>query len=113
MKKADRSKMMQVVVALCMVGLVSPLTAQAKGGKSWGKDTSPPSDIYVQYDKNADGKLDDAEKDAMRKDYEKDPAGPLKAFDLNSDGKLSDDEISAIPATKPGEAPAKKNKKQK
>jgi hypothetical protein len=46
-----------------------------------------------KYDKNNDGKLDDDERAAMRKDRE---AEMLKRFDKNNDGKLDDEERAAM-----------------
>ena len=105
-------KVYLVALGLCVLGMAAPVATFAKGKKN--KDVaSVPSDIYAKYDINADGKLDDTEKAALRKDFAANPTDALKACDLNSDGKLSDDEINAIPTTKPGDAPAKKGKKNK
>ena len=103
-----------IVGALCVMGLVAPTPSLAgKGGKNKGAAPSVPSEVYAKYDKNCDGRLDDGEKAAVKKDFEKEKEGPLKAFDANNDGKLSDEEIIAIPATKPGDPPVKKKKNKK
>jgi len=107
-------KLYMIVAGICLLGLVAPTPSFAgKRGKNKGGTVTVPSDVYAKYDKNGNGKLDDDEKDALKKDYEKEKDGPLKACDANSDGKLSDEEIAAIPATKPGDAPVKKKKKNK
>jgi hypothetical protein len=38
-------------------------------GKNKGAAATVPSDVYAKYDKNGNGKLDDDEKDALKKDY--------------------------------------------
>ena len=106
-------KVYLAVIGLCVCGMIAPVATYAKGKKNKAPAPSVQSEVYAHFDANADTKLDDAEKDVIRKEYAKDANGSLKAYDLNTDGKLSDEEISAIPATKPGDAPAKKGKKKK
>ena len=53
------------------------------------------SEIFKKYDKNGDGKLDDEERAALRKDRE---AEMLKKYDKNGDGKLDDGERQAMRA---------------
>ena len=79
--------------------------------KDAGATATLRSDVYVSFDKNFDGKLDDAEKDDIRKCFEAEKLGFLKVWDKNSDGKLSDSELNAIPATKPADKPVKATKK--
>lgn len=96
-------KVLIITVSLCLFGLVAPsniIAAKADGAKA---------KIIAKYDKNSNGVIDGDEKEALRKDFEKDPNGDLKQFDKNGDGKLDDDEISAI---KPGSG-NKKEKKEK
>jgi hypothetical protein len=56
-------------------------------------------DPYKKYDKNGDGKLDDAEKAAIRKEREdlrkEQTAQLLKKYDKNGNGKLDEDEQQA------------------
>ena len=108
-----------VAMGLVLIGLVAAPGAFAKGK---GKNAAPafttvPSDVYKQYDKNANGTLEADEKETLRADFAKEPTGALKVYDTNNDAKLSDDEIAAIPATRQVEAPApvkeKKHKKNK
>ena len=109
-------KLYLIVAGMCLLGLVAPTPSFAGKGKNKGTGTTAaPSDVYAKYDKNCNGTLDADEKAALKKDFEKDKTGPLKAYDINGDGKLSDDEIAAIPATKPSDTPKKekKNKKKK
>ena len=104
-------KLCLLALGIALLGLIAAPAAFAKK-----KDKTPqtvPSDVYAKYDKNYNGILDADEKAAILKDFAATPADPLlKPFDTNNDGKLSDDEIAAIPATKPADAPAKKHKKK-
>ena len=56
----------------------------------------------AQYDKNSDGVISGDESAALRKAFEANKTGPLKAFDLNADGTLDDNEIAAIHIGKHG-----------
>jgi hypothetical protein len=104
-------KLYVIAISAALLGVLAAPAVFAKGKKDKNAPTQTmPSDVYAQYDKNGNGVLDADEKDAIRKDYAKDPNGPLKIYDLNNDGKLSDDEIAAIPATKVIDAPPKKKK---
>jgi hypothetical protein len=47
--------------------------------------------MLKKYDKNTNGKLDDDEKAAMKKDREE----AMKKYDKNGDGKLDDTEKAA------------------
>ena len=106
-------KLYLVVAGLCLLGLAAPSPLYAKGGKNkGGAPTSVPSDVYAKYDKNSNGALEAEEKEAIRKDFEADKNGPLKACDTTGDGKLSDDEIAAVSATKPSPPKEKKRKKK-
>jgi hypothetical protein len=66
------------------------------------------AELLKKYDANANGKIDGAELETVRKDFAGSPDLNLKALDKDSDGKLSDAEIEALN----GEAP-KKGKKKK
>ena len=108
--------MKKVLLFACVAGLLGVFTVTdafaGKGGKKGG-DAAPAnvrSDVYGKYDGNADGILSAEEKAAIRKDFEADKTGSLKAWDSDADGKLSDTEIAAIPPTKPADKPAKAGK---
>jgi len=103
-------KLYILTISVALLGLMAAPAAFAKKKDKTVPTATMPSDVYTQYDKNGNGVLDTDEKDAIRKDFAKDPTGILKIYDTNNDGKLSDDEIAAIPATKVVDAPAKKKK---
>ena len=68
-------------------------TAAAEGEK---KPEAPKRNpIMEKYDLNKDGKLDEAEREALRKDR---TAERIKRFDKNSDGKLDEQEEAAARA---------------
>ena len=48
------------------------------------------------FDKNNDGAITGDESTELRKAFDADKTGPLKAFDLNTNGTLDDNEIAAI-----------------
>src|SRR5690242_740648 len=86
------------VLAAALIGIVAPAAMadeQGKGGKG--------AELIKKFDKNGDGKLDDQEKEAAKKEFQgKRGAGSpggrgdlLKKYDKNGDGKLDDDEKEA------------------
>lgn len=93
-------KLWLAVLGLCVLGLAIPTAQAAKGNKR-----SQNVDVFAKYDANGDGKLDDAEKEAMKKALDSDYS--LKMYDTNKDGKLSDEEIAVI---RPAKAKKRKNK---
>ena len=100
------------MVGALLLGLMLPSTAMA--AKADGKKAK----LIAKYDKNGDGTLDGDEMDALRKDFEADKDGALKAYDKNGDGQLSDEEIQAIKPgagkkTKAGSAGEKSKKEKK
>ena len=60
------------------------------------KANGPKAKFFAKYDTNHNGVIDEAEKEAIRKDYAANPNGELRRFDKNRDGKLDDEEIAAI-----------------
>jgi hypothetical protein len=96
--KAFMKKLCMIVVGICAVGLLMPVSLSA------AKADGPKAKAIAKYDKNSNGVLDPDEKKAMQDDYAKDNNGELKAFDKDGDGKLSDEELAAI---KPGSGKAK------
>ncbi len=88
-----------------VAGTQASLAAKADG---------PKARFFEKYDKNHNGKIDEDEKDAIRKDYAANPEGELKRFDKNHDGKLDDDEIAAIkPPTRNTAARRRRPKNQR
>ena len=77
-------------ICFCVFGWLSSSTALAD------KKNGPRYKFFEKYDKNKNGKIDDDEKEAIRKDFAAEPEGDLKRFDKNKNGKLDDDEIAAI-----------------
>ncbi|MEK6257313.1 MAG: EF-hand domain-containing protein [Planctomycetota bacterium] len=124
-----------VVVALTMwlgtVADAAPGQGKAKGARPQGKGQGReiPAEILKRFDKDGDGKLNDAERDAAKKAREErggkpgQPGRPgqpgggdgkmreevLKRFDKDGDGKLNDAEKAA--AKKAHDERANKNKK--
>ncbi len=101
-----------ILTTLSLLTLVSPSFA----GKKKNKEAAPKpvaNPVMTKYDKDVNGTLDDAEKEAMREVLAS--ATALKAYDKNSDGALDDAELAEIskPPAVPAEAPKKKKKKNK
>jgi len=107
-------KLLIIAIGLCVLGLLAPSAALAKGHKSKGGDSSASSvsaQILAQYDTDKDGQLSDSEIAALQKDYADNKTEILKQFDTNNDGKLDDAEIAALKASLT--APPAKHKKEK
>ena len=103
-----------IVRAIALLTLAAGPTALAKGNNKNinKKPAGPPSEVYVKYDADHNGKLNVEEGDTVRRDFAKTPNDPLlKPFDTNKDGALSDAEIMAIRPTQG--AAAKKPPQQK
>lgn len=83
-------KTLVMALALCVTGLA----AQAADGEK--KPEAPRrGSLLEKYDKNKNGKLDEDEREAIRKDRE---ADRIKHFDKNGDGKLDEQEEAAARA---------------
>src|SRR5438093_2212209 len=78
-----------ITLGLSLSGLLAPAADNEP------KPTVPSSreEILKKYDKNGDGKLDEEERAALRKDRE---ADLLKKYDKNGDGKLDENERQAM-----------------
>lgn len=95
-------KLLLIAVGVCLSGV---LVQAAEGGKEGGKGEGGRAKLLEKYDKNKDGKLDESEKEALKKDRQ---AEMLKKYDKNGDGKLDDAEKEAAKAArKRPDAPAK------
>ena len=73
--------------AISIAGLVSQAADKEKK-----PDRPRPGTLLERYDKNKNGKLDQDEREALRKDRE---ADRIKRFDKNGDGKLDEQERQA------------------
>ncbi len=89
-------KLLIIAASLCVLGLLAPSVASAKGKKHKDDSASASAAILAQYDTDKDGQLSDAETAALQKDYADKKTEILKPFDVNNDGKLDDAEISAL-----------------
>jgi hypothetical protein len=82
-------RILTVVMGLC---LATAVAQAADAEKKKAAEENPKAKWMEKYDKNKDGKLDEAERAALKKDRE---ADYLKKFDKNGDGKLDDEEKAA------------------
>ena len=103
-------KLFIIAMGLCVLGLLAPSVASAKGKKDKSHSASPSAAILAQYDTDKDGQLSDTEVTALQKDYATNKTEILKQFDVNNDGKLDDSEITALKASLAPKA-GKKGKK--
>ena len=83
-----------ITLALCLGAFALPTASFAAKEKKGNK----PGKVVREYDANANGTIDGAEIEAVRKAFDADKTGALKQFDTDSDGKLSDTEIAAMKA---------------
>jgi hypothetical protein len=95
--------MLPIALSLCLLG---PFAGAAEGEKKPAPVPVPPptpevsrSRFLKKYDKNGDGKIDEAERTAMlqerRKEIEAREKERIKKYDKNGNGKLDDDERAA------------------
>lgn len=70
---------------------------QAKPARPEIKRTPPVlnAPLLAKYDKNKDGKLDESEREALRKDKQAEQKEVLKKYDKDNDGKLDAKERAA------------------
>jgi len=84
---------MKAIITLLVGALVLTATAEEKkGGKPQDgrpQRKGPPAEVVAKFDKNKDGKLDEAERKALRDAL-------VKKFDKNKDGKLDEAERKAM-----------------
>ena len=86
-------KLLVIALGLALTGV---FVQADDGDKKPAKPAAGPrGEALKKYDKNGDGKLDETERAAMKKDRE---AEMLKKFDKNGDGKLDDAEKEAAKA---------------
>src|SRR5215212_7713822 len=99
-------KSLVIALTLCVASLVA---FAADGEKKDKKADKPHAKVLEKYDKNGNGKLDDDEREAMRKERRSEnAAAALKKFDKNGDGKLDAGEREAAKADRRKPADDKK-----
>ena len=92
----DMNKSLLIALTLCLAGLVAFGADEERKGKKADKERAK---ALEKYDKNANGKLDDDEREAIRKERRaENAAAALKKFDKNGDGKLDASEREAAKA---------------
>lgn len=92
-------KTLIITLSLCVLGLVVADSAYAGKGKKNKADKAPAAStnaVLAQYDTDKDGKLNESETEALKKDYEANKTEILKQYDTNSDSKLDDNEIATM-----------------
>lgn len=101
-------KILIVVAGLCF----TIMAVKAAEAEPKTPPASKPSKFREKYDKNRDGKIDDAERQAWLDDMK---AEMLKKWDKNGDGKLDEAEKAAAKAEEKArlKAEAEAKKKQK
>lgn len=97
-------KMLAIGLGLCLMGLLVRAADEEKkpaapAATPAAKPAAAQNKVLEKYDKNKDGKLDDAERAELQKDREvarkERQAEMLKKYDKNGDGKLDDAERTA------------------
>jgi hypothetical protein len=100
--------MKRLLLALASTSLLlASASYAAKGDRQ--KPTEAAAALLKKYDANANGKIDGAELQAVRKDSAGSPDLNLKALDKDNDGKLSDSEIETLNSEAPKKGKKKKN----
>jgi Ca2+-binding EF-hand superfamily protein len=85
-------KLLLIALSLSVTGLIA---VAADGEKKERPAGNARAEMLKKYDKNNNGKIDEDEREAFRKDRE---AEAIKKFDKNGDGKLDDSERAAARA---------------
>ena len=100
-------KLLVIALSLSVTGLVA---MAADGEKKERPAGNARAEMLKKYDKNSNGKIDEDEREAMRKDRE---AETIKKFDKNGDGKLDESERQAARAERRKGAEEKKPEQPK
>ena len=87
-----------VSFALCLFAAPNGKKKSAGGGKGFPNR----EEMIKRFDKDGDGKLNEEERAAVRKEMKGRKDDLLKKFDADGDGKLSDKEREAIRKQLPG-----------
>jgi len=98
---------MKMIIPMLLVSAFA-LTANAEEKKKGEKPQrkGPPAELLAKFDKDKDGKLDEAERKALRD-------AVVKKFDKNKDGKLDEQERKAMFAERAKHAKGKGPKGKK
>ena len=89
-------------------------TAGGKGDPAKRAAHKAAREAIEKFDKNTDGAITGDESAELRKAFDADKTGPLKALDTSADGTLDDNEIAAIKGgKKAGKAKGEGKKKKK
>ncbi len=100
-----QKEMMKTIFAMTLALSLGAMAATAAEGENKPKPTVPPAgappaaapraipEAFKKYDKNGDGKLDEAERKAMNDERR---AEIMKKYDKNNDGKLDETERQAM-----------------
>ena len=109
-KKTNQSKRMKRVLALSAgLFLITVVFTSAEAADAMSKEDAKKAkmaELLKKYDKNGDGKIDDAEEEGIRADRKKEGeakkaaarAELLKKYDKNGDGRIDDAEEEVIRA---------------
>lgn len=81
------------------LGLIASSALRAEGTEKKADKPIPPG-VLKKYDKDGDGKLNDAEMAAWKAAKESEHKAMLEKYDTNKDGKLDDAEKAAMKADK-------------
>jgi hypothetical protein len=100
-------RLLVIALSLSVTGLIA---MAAEGEKKERPAANARAEMLKKYDKNSNGKIDEEEREAMRKDRE---AEAIKKFDKNGDGKLDNSEREAARAERRKATEAKKPEQPK
>lgn len=90
-------KILILTLGLALTGICVQAEDEAPASDKTKKAQARYAEMLKKYDKNGDGKLDEAEKAVMQEENKKRrDAEVLKKYDKNGDGKLDDAEREAM-----------------
>ncbi|MBI1841863.1 MAG: hypothetical protein HYR88_13575 [Verrucomicrobia bacterium] len=107
-------KLLILTLGLALTGICVQAEDEAPAADKAKKAQARYAEMLKKYDKNGDGKLDEAEKAAMQADNKKKrEAELLKKYDKNGDGKLDDAEREAMREDRKSRAQENPRRKEK
>ncbi len=104
---------------LCIRAVITAVAFGFCAGASLHAETTAkpekpiPAGVLKKFDKDGDGKLDDAEMAAWKAAREAEKKAMMEKYDTNKDGKLDESEKAAMKADKDKEKELKKEQKKK